>query len=282
MLFLLACAGEPGLPGAGDDTAAITGTTSTWTEGLAPLTALSDGECPDLADGQSKFSSNGRERKVRLYLPAEPTTAVFVWHPLGVSARQIADYMDLEALAAQSDVAFVVPEAKDDNPFEWDFWNGLDDDLVMFDDLRTCLVDGLGVDPGRIGSHGMSAGGLMTTFLSMERGDSLATVSVFSGGTEPVIPWEAPAHAFPALVVYGGEGDTYGSGATQIRFEETTLNYVDELRAAGHFVVLCDHGGGHTLPPETGDMLMAWHPAHQFGDASPFSTDISALPAFDG
>lgn len=267
--------------GAADDTGGDTG--AAWPEGLAPLGEPSGGGCPDLSEsGAVTLTANGIEREVRLYRPetvSEGAPAMFVWHPLGLSARQIAQYMDLGDFADATGTVIVVPESKSDNMYEWDFWNGLDDDLVLFDDLRACLVTELGVDPARVTSHGMSAGGLMTTHLSIHRGDRLATVSPFSGGTEPVVRWDTPAYAFPALVVFGGESDTYGSGAAMVDFAETTANYVSELREAGHFVVLCDHGGGHTLPNETTDMLEAWNLTHRFGEPSPFADgDLSELP----
>lgn len=293
MLFLLiACTSTKST----DDTAAAAGDTAGDTaadtdtglpEGLAPLTEPSNGECPAL-DGTASptFQSNGIEREVRVYLPKSPPAGMgmmVVWHPLGTTARQIATYMDLQGMADATGTLILVPEAKSDNIYEWDFWNGLDDDLVMFDDLRACAVRDLGVDPARVSAHGMSAGGLMTTFLSMKRGDSLATVSVFSGGTEPVIQWSTPASKFPALVVYGGPTDVYGSGPTAINFTETTTNYVDELRTNGQFVVLCNHDSGHTLPPETDDMIVAWNLAQRFGEPSPFEGgDLSALPEYCG
>jgi poly(3-hydroxybutyrate) depolymerase len=293
---LLAC--SPDAPGSDDgsgtddtagdtsgDTSGDTGGDSggEWPEGLAELTEPSGGACPDLSSsGAVTLTANGKEREVRLYLPesvAPGAPAMFVWHPLGMSARQIAQYMDLSEFAEATGLVIVVPEAKSDNQFEWDFWNGSDDDLVLFDDLRSCLVTELGVDAARITSHGMSAGGLMTTHLSIQRADSLATVSPFSGGTEPVVRWSTPAYPYPALVVFGGESDTYGSGASQVDFAETTANFVEELRENGQFVVLCDHGGGHTLPNETMDMIEAWNLTHRFGEPSPFADgDLSALP----
>lgn len=292
LLALLACS-APNIvqpPDTAGDTAGDTSTdtgAAAWPEGLAPLTTLSEGECPDLSEnGPATFRSHGLDRKIRVYLPKERPAGMpmmVVWHWLGSSARQVADVMDLEGMAERTGSVILVPESKDDNQYDWDFWNGLDDDLVMFDDLRTCAVQDLGVDPARISAHGMSAGGLMTTFLSVQRADSLATVSVFSGGTEPVVQWQQPAHPFPALVVYGGDTDLYGSGASQVNFTTTTTHYVDELRENDQFVVLCNHGLGHTLPPETDDMVIAWNLTHVYGEDSPYlDGDISAFPDYCG
>lgn len=299
LLLLLACAdaeknGDTALPGldsfsdtSGDTSADTSGDTAgTWPEGLAPLTEPSEGECPDFATASPVFRSHGLDREVRVYLPREQTAGMgmmVVWHPLGYTARQLATFMDLQGMADATGTVILAPESKEDNVYDWDFWNGLDDDLVMFDDLRTCAVRTLGVDPTRVTAHGMSAGGLMTTMLSLQRAGSLATVSVFSGGTEPAVSWSTPASPFPALVVYGGEDDIYGSGRTALNFTETTTNYVNELRDNGQFVVLCNHDLGHTLPPETNDMIVAWNFAHRYAEPSPFAGgDISALPTYCG
>ena len=71
--------------------------------------------------------------------------------------------------------------------------------------------------------------------------------------------------------------DEYGGGLVQ--FNETTEAFANELYADGHFVAWCDHGLGHTIPPEGRDIMDAWLPVHTFGEPSPFADgDLSAFP----
>jgi poly(3-hydroxybutyrate) depolymerase len=254
--------------------------------GTAALAEVSAGGCPDdFADGGTvTMTANGEERTVKLILPedgAEGAPVVFVWHPLGGTASMMVRYLGLNDLADQLGVVFVVPDALESNLFEWDFWNGADNDVTLYDDLRTCLSTELAVDLSRVSTTGMSAGGLWSSWLGVHRADTLATVLAMSGGADPVWEYETPPSQYPALLMYGGEIDTWGGGGVEVDFGEATLNYAAELYADGHFVVLCDHGGGHTIPPEGMDVSAAWLPVHQYGKPSPFvDGDLSGLPDY--
>jgi poly(3-hydroxybutyrate) depolymerase len=283
MLLLLACTSPDPTPATDADTT-DTGTEADPLGGTAPLAELSDGECPDLSEsGSSTFSSHGLDRKVRVILPssgAEGAPVLFEWYWLGGSVRDAIDAFDLENWAEETGTVVVVPTSDPNDTFEWGFWNGGEDDLALYDDLRTCLSTDLKVDLTRFSSSGMSAGGLWTTFLANHRGDTLATELVFSGGTNSAFPYVTPASEFPALLVYGGDSDVFNGGVT-VDFEAATLEYAEKLHQDGHFVVLCNHDRGHTIPPEGRSMLDAWIPAHRFGEASPFANgDLSALPDY--
>jgi poly(3-hydroxybutyrate) depolymerase len=247
---------------------------------------VSAGACPeDFADGGTiTLTSNGVERTVKIIVPESGTQdapVVFVWHPLGGTARMMVQYLGLNTLADEHGVVFVVPDSVEGNLFEWDFWNGDDNDVTLYDDLRTCLSTEMGVDLARVSTTGMSAGGLWSSWLGVHRGDTLSTVLAMSGGADPVWEYETPASRFPALLMYGGEIDTWGGGGIEVDFAEATLNYAAELHADGHFVVLCDHGGGHTIPPEGMDVSAAWLPIHAYGEASPYADgDLSGLPDY--
>ncbi len=282
---LVACTPGTVAPG---DTGSTNDTTppSTGETGPQPagLRALSDGECPDLSvSGEPvTFSSNGLQRQVTILIPDDRPAGmpvVFVWHPLGGSAAWMISVFDLEEISDATGAVIVVPDSDPDNLFEWDFWNGLDNDLTLYDDLRTCLAEQLEVDLARFTSTGFSAGGLWTSYLGSHRGDTLAAILAFSGGADPIWHYETPAYPYPALLAWGGENDTWGYGGFEYSFEETTLNYAEDLLADGHFVVLCDHGMGHTVPAEGIDMVPDWLLAHRFGEPSPFEDgDLSALP----
>lgn len=236
------------------------------------------GDCPDLTTPGSKhFVSNGEDRDFLIYYPddrPEGMPLVFYWHPLGGTASMMVNYLDLDEVARDNGFALIVPDSLDSNPFEWNFIGGeaeAADDLALFDDLRTCAVRQLGVDVRKVHATGMSAGGLWTTFLSIHRGDALASVLVMSGGTGNLVQYEAPAgESFPALLMWGGPNDTFSSGPLDINFQETTQTFSDSLRTDGHFVVHCEHDEGHDIPPEGLDVSVAWILPHVYGEPSPW------------
>jgi predicted esterase len=284
-LLANACSGSDGTTGgdAGSDTGGDTGQVD---EGPPPPTPgePSDGECPDLSEsGSSSFSSGGEERDVSIYFPEDRPVdmpVVFMWHPLGASASQLVSYLDLDDLAEDLGVVVVVPDAMSSNLVEWGFLTDGAEDLALYDDVRSCLYSELAIDLRRVSSTGMSAGGLWTSFLGMHRGDTLATALIMSGGSEPVIDYSTPAYQFPAMLMYGGDDDTWGGGGFEIDFQATTLALSDELADDGHFVVLCNHERGHNFPLDPIDVASNWLMAHSYGSPSPFVDDISSLPEY--
>lgn len=249
----------------------------------AALAVLSSGSCPDLSDsGASTFTSNGVEREVRVYFPddmRDGLPVLFYFHPLGSNAAQVASWLNIADFANENDLIVVVPESLDQNLMEWEFLTAdAPDDLALFDDMRTCLSNEHHIDLRRVYASGMSAGGLWTTYLSTHRGDTLASVLVMSGGTEPVQDYFTPAYKFPALLMWGGENDTWGNQAIEVNFQDTMMDYSAKLRADGHFVVHCDHGMGHTIPPEGRDLTADWLLPHVYGEPSPWEgQDIATL-----
>lgn len=275
--WLLACTPD------GAETSADTDPQEIEAPEPAPLAELSSGACPDLGDsGKSTFLSSGVERTVSVYLPedrAPGMPVLFVWHPLGWTATQYASALELADWADENGYVVIVPHALPDAAFEWNFFAEGDGDLQLYDDLRTCVADQLDADLYRVASTGMSAGGLWTTFLSMRRSDTLSSVVVMSGGTEPIMRYLTPDVKFPALLLWGGEDDTYGSGFGSVDFNATMLDYTAKLQADEHFVVEWNHGEGHTIPREGMDATSAWVLAHRYGEPSPFlDGDLSDLP----
>jgi len=259
---------------------------SAWPEGLAQLAPLSSGECPDFAEpGRQTFVSNGIQRSVNVYFPLgwDPgLPVVFFWHPLGASAGQFANAIGAQNIAEQADVILVMPQASFEEPYEWAFY--VDDganDSVLYDDLRTCVVEHFGADPERISSAGMSAGGLWTTWLTMHRADTLATSLVMSGGTGQVVYYSEPAADIPVLVMWGGESDTFQLGSRTVDFAAQSVQFSQALQDDGHFVVECDHDTGHTIPIDGIGVIPAWLLAHTWNEPSPFeSGDLTGLPAY--
>ena len=253
----------------------------------AALVQPSNGDCPSITGtGVVDLKSNGRDRQVRIYVPdgddGEDAPVVFFWHPLGATARLMAQYFDFQILADAHEMIFVLPEATRDAPYEWAFW--LDDggdDAVFYDDLRTCLVRELGADVRRVHTAGMSAGGLWSTWLTVHRADTLASSLVMSGGTGQVVYYETPAQPIPVLVMWGGPSDTYNEGAMQVDFDTQSVQFSEALQADGHLVVECDHGQGHTIPLDGIGTIADWLLPHAYAEPSPFEDgDLSDLPRY--
>lgn len=280
ILLALACADKAPGGNEGDSGGDSGGGTTPSTPQPVGLAELSDGECPDMSTpGKSSFSSNGIERSVYVLYPedrAEDLPVVFVWHPLGGSAQYMVNAMDLEERAESDRAIYVVPDSDGTNIFEWGFLTGGGNDLVLYDDLRTCVANELAPDITRFYLSGFSAGALWTSYLSMQRGDTLAGILVFSGGTgSPVATYTTPASPFPAILLHGGDNDIYGGGL--VDFQTTTLDFAANLYADGHFVTLCDHGMGHTIPINDLDEYTTELLSYRYGIAP--DSDISVLPS---
>ncbi len=206
---------------------------------------------------------------------------IFLWHGLGDSAENMARALDVEGFVADHDAVVFVPDSKDRYLNTWDLISPGGADLTLYDDLRTCVITELGIDPARITSTGFSYGALWTTFLTIERGDTFAATMPMSGGTDAsLLPYDTPANAMPVLVMWGGENDVFDAGILRVDFQETSLDFSSKLQSDGHLVVECDHGGGHTVPMGIHDIMADWLLEHTYGEPSPWSSGIDGFPSW--
>lgn len=207
----------------------------------------SGGTCPTFTAGRNTFTAGARERTFDLFLPPNPEGAplLFLWHPLGSNARQIATY--LRAADAAEDHGFVVavPESLRTQT-EWGYFGSPNDDLALFDDLYACLTTQYTLDRTRTYTMGFSAGALWSSYLVIHRADHLTAAVILSGGVNQLLRYETPTYRLPVLLAWGGPTDQYGG---IINFQETTYAFRDALRGDDHTVVMCGHTGGHVPPP---------------------------------
>ncbi len=286
--FLAAC-GEAQESQTEADTTATGETTdvaSAEPEGPAPaaLTPVANGACPDLTmAGTVSWQSAGVQRSVITVYPTDMTDKmplVFVWHPLGGNASMMVTYLQLQRFADQHQAIIVVPDLRS-GAQTWGFYGDPSYDLALYDDMRTCMSQQQDIDLYRVSTTGMSAGGLWSTYLAMHRSDSLASAFIMSGGTDPLtLPYKTPTHEIPVLLTWGGTNDTWGQGSYLVEFEKTTENFRDNLTNDGHFVVGCNHNGGHTIPTEAGVMSELWLLNHTYGKPSPFLDSIQGFPSY--
>ena len=268
-------------PVAGDDAGATAEVAPEFTP--RELAVPSAGTCPELTTpGKYFLTSNGVERNTYIFFPSdrpEDMPLIFAWHPLGFSAEALNGWLNLEAMAERLGAVIVVPNLRS-GAQTWGFYGDATYDLTLFDDLRTCLSDSLNIDLYRVSTTGMSAGGLWSTYLSIERSDALATAFIMSGGTGPGMSYKPLDHKLPVLLAWGGPNDTYNTGSFTIYFEDTTLDFATNLLDDDHDVLLCDHGLGHLMPAEVIPMMEVWLLNHTLGKPSSFFPEPFGLPDY--
>ena len=289
--------------GCGDkdtDTASDTGSTSAVTHQTAPLAALSSGECPDLsASGlTSTFSSSGEQRTATVIFPEDTDqemSLVFFFHGLMDTGHTpeptayMASALGAQALADQYGAVIVMPESPIQSYFGYEFflWNveegTSETDLVLYDDLRTCLAQEFeNIDLDRVTAMGFSGGALFTTVVASQRGDTLASVVEMSGGADMevpmaeglVAPYSTPAHTMPVLLATGGDDDVWPSPSMiLVNFVEGTDTLEAHLVEDGHFTVRCRHERGHTITNAELSLAIDWSQTHRYGEPSPYEAD---------
>jgi poly(3-hydroxybutyrate) depolymerase len=227
--------------------------------------------------------SSGLARTVQVWTPADPAGAgvLFLWHGFGDTGANFGNAMGAAQIANQFGVVVVSAQAVLDPleseklvdfkdlakqfigqmPPTWSLFDGPGIDLVLFDDLLSCLDEQFAIDRTRVHTMGFSAGALWSTVLVLERADWLASAVLWSGGLGSTgglaeivyTPYETPARDLPVLAASGGATDVWPN--TQLALVNFTKGS-DELTAAltadGHDVVRCDHGLGHTVPGGAG------------------------------
>jgi len=286
-LLLVACgAADPGASdGATDPPASDAGAEDAGPppRTTAPTLPEPTGACPEtFANGRVTVSPEGiAPREVQVWIGDAAAELdgplVFYWHGTG-SRPEEAEYGlgpdTMEAILAAGGMVVAPirdPEAGD---FPWYLTAGTgDDDLRVADEVVACAMETVGIDPMRIHSIGMSAGGLHTTQMGYRRSSYIASVVAYSGGLylPRLPPIEDPANRFSALMFHGGESDVVIIG-----FEDATERYHADLTARGHVAFICDHGSGHTIPTAARASVWAFFQAHPFGAESPWSEGLPA------
>jgi len=219
--------------------------------------AYSGGACPMLMPGYNTgFASGGLAREFALIVPSDVDDTgtyplVFAWYHISGNAMDFVDQVSAQALADSSRSIIVIPQ--DSGMFEATWPDTPLDiaqsgvDLALFDDLHACVSQQFPINTNCVSSLGVSAGGLWTSYLATVRGQHFAANLTISGGhpsefVGPWWPWMSP-RPYAALVLWGGPTDVLG-----VDFHTASLNLVGELSGSGHFVLRCEHMGGHGLP----------------------------------
>jgi hypothetical protein len=155
--------------------------------------------------------------------------------------------------------------------------SGEEDDLLVLDEIVACADKALHIDRRRIHITGMSAGGLQTGQVGSRRSGYVASTAVFSGGQLGSVDEQDPENLYSAILFHGGPNDM-----VVLNFKTLQTTYFDKLKARGQFAVLCDHGSGHSVPPEAASAAWRFLDDHPFGvSPEPYAGGLpTELPAY--
>ncbi|PRQ05370.1 hypothetical protein ENSA5_03600 [Enhygromyxa salina] len=239
------------------------------------------GACPSFVSGDATFSpASIAPRSVKLWAGDNPEPGgmlVLYWHAYTSAPDEAAFTLSLpviDAIVAAGGVVAAPYSADDVGEFPWFVVNLSDrpDDMLLADEIVACAVEEVGIDPRRIHSTGMSAGGLQTTAFAMARSRYIASAASFSGGAYTQLPFEDPSNHFAAMIIHGGDNDVFGG---QVNFKTLSTAWFNQLTDNGHFAFMCDHGGAHTIPPDYGADVVNFFFAHPFGtEPSPYAEGL--------
>jgi hypothetical protein len=259
----------------------------------APLAARS-GTCPDLSEsGTGPMTAGGLERTVTVLLPevmpASPPVTFF-WHGLANAGsnpgEQTSRSLQLQQVANELGMIIVLPESRDMTiaNFSFAMWEVFDQDeldLVLYDDLRTCLAETFDIDLYRVASAGFSGGSLFESVLLRERADTFSTVLEMSGGSDienallpnTISQYGSPSWPIPVYLATGGVDDAWPNSSFKlVDFTIATDSLQAQLLTDESYVVRCYHEQGHTVTQPEYEAMLEWLPVHVFGQPSPFET----------
>lgn len=238
-------------------------------------------DCPVVTEGRTDdFPSAGQEREFQLDLPdaydgSTPTAVVFNYHGIGGSIDGMLSAENLLEEANRTGHIIITPQALDrGGQAAWDPIGApnYNQDVVLFDDLLTCVSDQYNIDPQRVHAMGMSLGGIFTGTLVLTRSDVLASAAPFSGG---LMNFQAEGwQPIPTVVSWGGEDDFI----LDQDFDLLARSMMDTLSDDGHFIVGCDHGLGHSLAPEMWPYAFQFFSDHPQG-VDPLPYELAGLPS---
>jgi predicted esterase len=248
-----ACAGCDGSgegdTGADGATSADGSADDTASAGPQPPTpfAYSGKTCPALNAGKNELWSWGVTRGVDLYLPKQTQGAplLFLWHGLGDTKENFGPAMGAQSVANALGAIVVVPQSQGKvSGWGWSTPQDAQEDASLFDDLLSCIDAQYDIDNTRVWTMGFSSGALWSSWLIMHRSSFIAAAVIWSGGTgKTANTYTKPKRQMPVLMAWGGQNDN-----AFFSFDETTKAMSSALQSDGHYVVLCNHGLGHTIP----------------------------------
>lgn len=245
--------------------------------------------CPTITDGVVQFCPAGLDtcRNALVVNSAGANGTGFLslhWHgtfesPDGIlawdnAAQQIRDRVVAEHGLMVLPYADPRAPARVNTPFPW--WRvcgsqGTEcnrmDDFIFADEIVACTVEQGLVDPNRLTTSGMSAGGTMASHF-VNYSNYLAGAVSWSGAIPSAWQPSMPDNDTAVMVVHGGNTDAYcGAGAPAnggtnpncYYFRPPSEQFGQDLVNAGNFAFMCDHQAGHSAAMGLqGAYFLAW------------------------
>lgn len=227
----------------------------------APCPTIVDGDvsfCPDALTScrtvvvvNAASASNG-PLAIHWHGTYENPEGLLSWDSATIAIRSMVQSTDGLLVLPRADPAAV---ARPNNPFPWWVVCGESpsqcsrpDDFILADEVVACAVEQGLVDPERLTSSGMSAGGIMTSHL-VDRVGYLAGAVSWSGGLPVEYQPATPGSTTALLALHGGATDLYcgaGTNGNCYSFVEPSEDLTLAVSQAGAFSFLCDHQAGHS------------------------------------
>jgi hypothetical protein len=233
------------------------------------------GTCPEFKQGDVTFNPPGGARMVAMAMGASAQTMsgplIFYWYATGSSIAEAGRGLPLNEVTAAGGIVVAPYDVAGAGVFPWLSQLQQHDDL--FDEVLACAVQKTKIDVKRIHSVGFSAGALMTTHLSYSRSKYMASVATYSGGATGM--FQEMNNKFAAMIMTGGAGDIVVND-----FFMSSQAWQKTLKDAGHFAMLCNHGGGHSIPTQLVPGVWQFFVDHPYGkNPSPYAGHIPSTIA---
>jgi hypothetical protein len=246
-----------------------------------PTIPAIEGTCPSFVTGTTTIAGlAGISLQVG---PKKEGTGslLFYWHGTGSSASEVNSLLPAavrQEILAQGGIIV---------SFEGSLGTGGDcsgtkifskDDFKVADLIAACAIRDHGIDSHRIFTTGCSAGGLQAGCMGALRSSYIAATAPNSGGEISQLTIQDPTRVPAVLTMHGGESDK-----VIVSFATTSASYDHQMKAAGSFVVNCDHGGSHCgAPAALQTAAWAFMKAHPFGvSPEPYAAGLpAAFPSY--
>lgn len=245
------------------------------------------GACPEFKEGTLEFEVDGKSRRAEVWMSDEAKSQdgplIFFWHGMGSTPQDAMIFsQQLSAIKAQGGIlvgpyAGTSPAPAMGMPWYLTTGSGEHLDMRLADEIVACANEKVGIDTKRIHSTGFSAGALNSVQFSMLRSGYVASMASWSGGLMGNPEVQDSGNKYAAFLFHGGVNDTQ-----IINFKNVTEAYEKELTGAGHFSIVCDHGGGHSYPQGTAANVWQFLQDHPYGTApSPYAEKLpAAFPSY--